>query len=68
MAKLVMDDLIKKGKVVRGWLGVSIHPVTPELAKQFDIEDDKGALVGDVAEESPSEKAGIHRGDVVIRV
>ncbi len=61
-----MDNLIKKGKVVRGWLGVSIQPVTPDLAKQFGIKDDKGALVGDVVEEGPAEKAGIQRGDVII--
>lgn len=66
MAKVVMDNLIKKGKVVRGWLGVSIQAVTPDLAKQFDIKDDKGALVGDVVEEGPAEKAGIQRGDVII--
>jgi serine protease Do len=66
MAKVVMDNLINKGKVVRGWLGVSIQPVTPDLAKQFDIKDDKGALVGDVVEESPAEKAGMQRGDVII--
>jgi serine protease Do len=66
MAKVVMDNLIKKGKVVRGWLGVSIQTVTPDLAKQFDIKDDKGALVGDVVEEGPAEKAGMQRGDVII--
>jgi serine protease Do len=66
MTKVVMDNLIKKGKVVSGWLGVSIQPVTPDLAKQFDIKDDKGALVGDVVEEGPAEKAGIQRGDVII--
>lgn len=65
MAKAVMDNLIKKGKVVRGWLGVSIQPVTPDLAKQFNITDDKGALVGDVFEDSPAEKAGLQRGDVI---
>jgi len=52
--------------VVRGWLGVSIQPVTRELAKQFGIEEDKGALVGDVSEDSPAEKAGIQRGDVIV--
>lgn len=66
MAKVVMDSLIKKGKVVRGWLGVSIQPVTPELAKQFGLKDNKGALVGDVVEDSPAEKAGIQHGDVII--
>ncbi|MBI4699435.1 MAG: DegQ family serine endoprotease [Nitrospirae bacterium] len=66
MAKVVMENLIKKGKVVRGWLGVSVQPVTQELAKQFDLKDEKGALVGDITEDSPAEKAGIQRGDVII--
>jgi serine protease Do len=65
MAKAVMDSLIKNGKVVRGWLGVSIQPLTPELAKQFNLKDGEGVLVGDVVEDSPSEKAGIERGDVI---
>jgi serine protease Do len=65
MAKTVMDSLIKNGKVVRGWLGVSIQPLTPELAKQFNLKDGEGVLVGDVVEDSPSEKAGIQRGDVI---
>ncbi|MFQ3573314.1 MAG: Do family serine endopeptidase, partial [Thermodesulfovibrionales bacterium] len=57
MVKVVMDNLIKKGKVIRGWLGVSIQQITPELAKQFGLKDDKGVLVGDVIEDSPAEKA-----------
>jgi serine protease Do len=65
MAKTVMDSLIKNGKVIRGWLGVSIQPLTPELAKQFNLKDGEGVLVGDVVEDSPSEKAGIQRGDVI---
>ena len=66
MAKSVMDSLIKKGKVVRGWLGLSIQPITPELAGQFGLKDEKGALVGDVVEGSPAERAGLRRGDVVV--
>ena len=65
MAKDVMDSLIAKGKVVRGWLGVSVQSITPELAKQFNLKEEKGALVGDVVEESPAEKAGIQRGDII---
>lgn len=65
MAKVVMENLIQKGKVIRGWLGVSVQPVTPELAKQFNLKEEKGALVGDVVEDSPAEKAGIQRGDVI---
>jgi serine protease Do len=66
MVKSVMDSLIKKGKVVRGWLGVSIQPITPELAKQFNLKDEVGALIGDIVENSPAEKAGLKRGDVII--
>ncbi|MCE5194993.1 MAG: DegQ family serine endoprotease [Nitrospiraceae bacterium] len=66
MAKNVMETLIKSGKVTRGWLGVSIQPITPELAKQFNLKDDKGALVGGITEDSPAEKAGLQNGDVII--
>jgi len=66
MAKDVMESLIKKGKVVRGWLGLSIQPLTNDLVKQFNLSNDTGALVGDVIEDGPAEKAGIQRGDVII--
>jgi len=65
MVKSIMESLIKKGKVVRGWLGVSIQGVTPELAKQFDLKDEIGALVGDIIEDGPAEKAGLQRGDII---
>lgn len=65
MAKSVMNSLINKGKVIRGWLGVTIQNLTPELAKQFDLKDEKGVLVGDVIEGSPAEKAGLQRGDII---
>ncbi|MGO9950816.1 MAG: DegQ family serine endoprotease [Dissulfurispiraceae bacterium] len=67
MARTVMNSLIKSGKVVRGWLGVSIQPVTADLAKQFALKEETGVLVGDVTEDSPAEKAGIKRGDVIIQ-
>jgi serine protease Do len=66
MAKSVMDSLVKKGKVVRGWLGVTVQPLTPELAKQFNLKEEKGALISDLIEGGPAEKAGIFRGDVII--
>lgn len=66
MVKSVMGSLIREGKVIRGWLGVSIQTMTPDLAKQFNLKEEKGALVGDVVENSPAEKAGITRGDVII--
>ncbi len=66
MTRVVMESLIEKGKVVRGWLGVSIQAITPELAQQFGLEKDYGTLVADVVEGSPAEKAGLMRGDVII--
>jgi serine protease Do len=65
MARSVMNSLINKGKVIRGWLGVTIQNLTPELAKQFGLKEDRGALVGDVIEGGPAEKAGLKRGDVI---
>jgi serine protease Do len=66
MAKTVMGSLIKSGKVVRGWLGVSIQPLTGDLMKQFNLSNDNGVLVGDVVEDSPADKAGMQRGDVIV--
>ncbi len=66
MARLVMDQLMKQGKIVRGWLGVTIQDITPELSQKFGLKDSRGALVGDVSKGSPAEKAGILRGDVVL--
>jgi len=65
MAKHVMDDLLKHGKVVRGYIGIGIQEVTPELAKAFGVPPEKGTLVGDVQPDSPGAKAGLQRGDVI---
>ena len=65
MVRNVMQSLIGHGKVIRGWLGVSIQELTPELATQFDAPDNTGALVGDVFDDSPAGKAGIKRGDII---
>jgi len=65
MARSVMDRIIKDGKVVRGFLGVQIQPVTPELAQEFHLPNQSGALVGDVRAKTPAEKAGIEAGDVI---
>jgi serine protease Do len=66
MAKQVLSQLKEKGEVTRGWLGVMIQKVTPELAKQFGLEKSEGALVAQVMEDSPAEKAGIKREDIII--
>ncbi len=65
MTRAVMDSLIKGGKVVRGWLGVSIQDVTPDLAKQFGLKDSRGALVSEIIPDSPAATAGIQSGDVI---
>ena len=66
MAKDVMQGLVKDGRVTRGYLGVSIQDLTPALAKEFQIkENTAGALVGDVTEGSPAEKAGLKSGDLI---
>ncbi|KJU83078.1 serine protease MucD [Candidatus Magnetobacterium bavaricum] len=66
MAKTVMDSLMKKGKVVRGWLGVNIQPLTPELSKSFGITEKTGVLIADTVDGGPADKAGIKRGDVIV--
>jgi len=65
MAKDLLPQL-KKGKVVRGWLGVVIQNVTPELKDKLKLSTEKGALVADVVAGGPAEKAGIERGDVIV--
>jgi serine protease Do len=64
-AKHVMEDLIKTGKVSRGYLGVSIGNITEALAKQFKVPDTSGALVDDVSRGGPADKAGLKNGDVI---
>jgi len=66
MAKEVMPQLKDKGKVTRGWLGVGIQEVTPDLAKSFDLKEKKGALVSQIFRDGPAEKAGIEQGDVIL--
>ena len=66
MAKEIAPQLQEKGHVTRGWFGVSIQEMTPELAKSFGMKEKKGALVSEVISGSPAEKAGIEQGDVIM--
>ena len=65
MARRIYTELSARGKVTRGWLGVSIQPLTPELAKGFGLREAKGVLISDVVQDSPAERAGIAAGDIV---
>ena len=67
MAKRVVAQLIKKGNVTRGWLGISIQPVTEEIARSFGLKRAQGALVSDIMTGSPAEKAGLRQGDIITR-
>lgn len=68
MAKSVMDSLIATGKVVRGWLGISIQEITAKLAKEFGLVDSRGTLVADVLPDSPAERGGLQRGDIILEL
>jgi serine protease Do len=68
MARSVMTQLIEKGKVTRGWLGVTIQNFTPELAREFGLKKAKGALVTEIHDRSPAARAGLKRGDVILEL
>ncbi len=65
-AKIILTQLKETGQVTRGWLGVSVQVVTAELAESFGLKETKGALVAEVLKNSPAEKAGIKRGDIIL--
>lgn len=68
LAKGIVDQLRNSGEVTRGWLGVAIQDITPELAEYYGIKDREGALVGTVYKDHPADKAGIRAGDIIIKV
>ncbi len=65
-AKIVIDQLIEFGETKRGWLGVRIQDVTKEIAEVEKLDKARGALVASVAENSPSDKAGVKAGDIIL--
>ncbi|MFZ2052727.1 MAG: DegQ family serine endoprotease [Candidatus Aminicenantales bacterium] len=68
MAKQVMESLISKGKVVRGFIGITPQDINENLARAFDLKSTEGVLVGDVTPKGPADQAGIKRGDVILSI
>ena len=68
MVDRIIGQLRAGGKVVRGWLGVGIQQLTPELVEKFGLEDGKGILVNEVFEGDPAEQAGVRSGDIIIKI
>jgi serine protease Do len=68
MAHNVMDQIVEHGKVIRGFLGVTIQQVQPEMAKAFGLSHGGGALIGDVTPNSPAAEAGLQRGDIILQL
>jgi Do/DeqQ family serine protease len=65
MAKQILNDLIKTGKVVRPWLGISVQDLTPEMMEHFKVKEKEGVLVGQVYQGMGAEKAGLASGDII---
>jgi len=68
LARQVMDQILKNGKVVRAYLGILPQDVTPTMAKAFGEKDAKGIVVGDVSPSSPAQDSGIQRGDIILEL
>jgi serine protease Do len=66
LVKSVVEQLKENGRVIRGWLGVIVQTVTPELADTFGLDEKKGALVADIDGDGPAYKAGIEKGDIIL--
>jgi serine protease Do len=66
LVKSVVAQLKENGRVIRGWLGVIVQTVTPELADTFGLDEKKGALVADIDGDGPAAKAGIEKGDIIL--
>jgi serine protease Do len=68
LAKSIMEELIKTGKVVRPWVGIGLQDLTPELMNNFNVKEKDGALISQIYEGSPAEKADLKTGDIIIQI
>jgi serine protease DegS len=68
LAKGVMDQIVREGRMVRGWIGITAQDVTPQLAESFGLRDAEGVLVSGVMENGPADRAGLRPGDVITSV
>lgn len=68
MASRIVEQLKTGGKVVRGWLGVGIQPLTPQLAEKFEVPDGKGVLINEVFADDPADQAGLQSGDIMTHI
>jgi len=68
LARNVMNQIVEHGKVVRGYIGVGIEDVTPELAQQFGLKENTGVLISSVQPNTPGARAGLKRGDIILKV
>lgn len=68
LARGVMNQILKQGRVVRGWLGIAGQDITPELAESFNLRDHNGVLVSGVLEDGPADQAGIEPGDIITQI
>jgi S1-C subfamily serine protease len=62
-----LDAIVKHGRIIRGWLGISVQEVTQQIAVEFGLKKPGGALIVEVSPRSPAAKAGLRRGDIIVR-
>ena len=68
MAKAVMEQIIKSGTVTRGWIGVGLQPITPEIAESFKLGATRGVIINEIVRGGPADKAGIALGDILVSI
>ncbi|MDP2246959.1 MAG: PDZ domain-containing protein, partial [Nitrosomonadales bacterium] len=68
LAKQVMEQIIRQGGVVRGWVGIEAQDITPQLAESFKLSHTQGSLIAGILPNSPAEKAGLKPGDILLEI